>query len=827
MQVRVIEGRVTGIAEGAIIGWLAAGTAPEDCYLEAVADGEGAFARARAGLKQAPDGAAGARLAFAIPIPDSLRDGRMRFLDVRPLGSERPLPGGPVIFDGGLLGRPLRRPDAGTANLGSGGFLAEGAVALDPPGRLTGWAWIPAEPQRRLRLELLAGDRFLVAITAAKLREDLKASGVGDARYGFEVDLARLLRRGPHELTVRVAGAAEPLPGGRLQVGPFAADGEVDCPGYLDDEASRARLAGLPFEHLAYNARRIAPERLVPRLINRLRRERSGLAGASLEPATLLPLPGAGPPTAAETWALQSHPQARSAPAADAAALQAAMSRGGWIFFARPTDLIHPSAAVIVAQMEGAAIVSWNRFCADDGRAGSAGTVLRRPDPDPVTLRQGAVTDTTLAVRCEVLSQAPEPVLRALADGRMHPLWFWLAGRTERWVHHPEALTSHVGPPPEIEAGEILADEPVYRALVADAGSGLRLERATAGEFPLVLVPVRRAAKTSVLIGFRNRAALTLRCLYAVARQRLSGELEVVLVDNQSDPAEAAAVAEGARRMLGSGRVVMLAYDRAFNHSAQNNLAAAAAAGDALVLLNNDVELKDPLLLEQLGAWALEPGIGTVGARLWDPRRGLGSYGHVAAAAPDPFQPPLRENADPAGSGFIHAVPGNTLALAAMARGRYLELGGLDETRFPIGYNDIDLMLRASAAGLTHLYLGHLTAEHVRGSSRTGDNEDLQALRVRQAAAALDPLRQLCRERIDTARPELQRTARRRNTADEAGAAPEPTQDADLLAALQSAVTARREVEQQRAELAEAFSRASGLVDRLGDELRTTRALGD
>lgn len=53
-------------------------------------------------------------------------------------------------------------------------------------------------------------------------------------------------------------------------------DGEVDCPGYLADGASRALLASLPLEHLAFEARRAASERLVPRLINRLRRERLG-----------------------------------------------------------------------------------------------------------------------------------------------------------------------------------------------------------------------------------------------------------------------------------------------------------------------------------------------------------------------------------------------------------------------------------------------------------------------------------------------------------------------------------------------------------------------
>ncbi len=101
----MIEGRVTGIADGAITGWIAGA---EDCILEAVVEGGEAFGRAR--TAPAGDG----RLRFAIPIPAALHDGRMRFMDVRPLGGARPLAGGPVIFDGGLLDPPTV-PDESSA----------------------------------------------------------------------------------------------------------------------------------------------------------------------------------------------------------------------------------------------------------------------------------------------------------------------------------------------------------------------------------------------------------------------------------------------------------------------------------------------------------------------------------------------------------------------------------------------------------------------------------------------------------------------------------------------------------------------------------------
>jgi GT2 family glycosyltransferase len=795
----MIEGRIIGLQDGVILGWIDS-EGGEDAWLEALAHGEAPFGRVRA--EPGEDG----RLHFAIALPPAFRDGRIRFFDVRPLGSERPLDGGPVIFDGGLFTPSPPPPPAALDEAETRPPAVEGQVRLAPPAVAEGWAFAPDDPDRRLQLEILAGGRLIATIRADQSRPELEPQG--RAGHAFRVDLERILRRGPHEVTIRVAGYAEPLPGGAFRTGGFARDGEVDCPGYLDDAESRALVARLPFEHLAFEARRVSAARLAPRLINRLRRERIGFAGAAAEPAVLLRLPGSGPDQASGAWALQSYPQTRTVEAEQGArAIRQGIEGAGHVFFAGPGDLLHPSAASIVARLGGPDAAVWSRFCADAARAGSAGTVLRRPPFDPVTVRHGAMTDTTLALRAEVLARAPEEALEALAAGRMHPLWFWLAGQGLDVRLHPEALTSSTGPPPmPASREEIEVDEGLYRRLLAEEGGGFTLERTAAGlPFPYVLAPARRAALTSVIVPFRGQSAVTLRCVMSLARQRLSGELELVLVDNQSEPDELKAILDGARAMLGEERVTSLSWDAPFNHSAQNNLGAEAAKGEVLLICNNDVELGEPDLIEQLGAWALQPGVGAVGCRLEDPERGTGSYGHICPPpSEDPFQPPLRENPDPAWGRHVHAVPGNTLALAAIARDRYLELGGLDAARFPAGYNDLDLMLRASAQGLTHLYLGHVGARHVRGSSRTGDNEDLQALWLNQAhPPGLERLAQLACVRIEAERPQ----------------AAAPAEAETEAAALRATLAERRAEELRRADAAGSLARASELVRRLEAEL--------
>ena len=791
----MVEGRLTGIKDGALTGWVLAGDGMEPAWLEAVTDGEPPFGRSRA--EPAQDG----RASFSIPITEVYLDGRMRFFDVRPLGERRALDGGPVAFDGGLFQALELNPGQKDAIRADPPPIVRGLVRFEPPARVEGWAFAPGRPDQRLAIEVLAGDRLVVQVTADRPHPEAE----GDGRHGFRVDLSKLLRYGPHEVAIRAAGCGEPLPGGRFVTDVFPGDGEVDCPGYLDSPEDRGLLARLPFEHQARAALRMEPSRLTPRLINRLRRERIAAGPGTPAPVLLLALPGIQQ-LARAAWRLQSHPATALFEAGEGAeAIKAAAAGAPFVLFGQGGDILHPSAARILAQTDDIDVMTWPRFCADEARAGSPGTLLRRPAFDAVTVRHGAVSDTTLAVRGGLLAKAPAEVRAALAEGRMHPLWVWLSTRPLRWRVHPEALTSQTGDWTPPARAELCLDRDLCRALLHDQAADLALAT-TAQDLPMpfVLVPERRARKTSVVVPFRGKPELTLRCIHALAGQRLSGELELVLVDNRSEPEDAERIFEGARRMLGPKRVVQLGWDLPFNHSAQNNLGAAASEGEVLVICNNDVALKDPALLEQLGAWALQPGIATVGCRLEDPERGVGSHGHVhLPPSEDPFQPPLRENPDPAYGRFVHAVPGNTLALAAIRRELFLDLGGLDPRRFPIGYNDADFMLRASARGLIHLYLGHLAAEHRRGSSRTGDDEDLQALQLgaTHPQAAQGHLHQLARVRIGSVEPP-------------APAEPSPG-DATLIERLETLLARQAEAEQGRADLTAALARAQDLISGL------------
>jgi GT2 family glycosyltransferase len=802
------EGELTGIVDGAVTGWIESVSTASAGEFQLIVNGEPRF------TVQPEIRTTEGRIVFNIPLPTELRDGRIRYIDVQAPGADTPLAGGPVAFDGGMFD-DLRRAGEGPRRT----LPIDGRVKLEFPGLLKGHAWSDVAPEVRVEVEIWSGDCMLTSVLADELQEGGEA--VGDGRHGFTVDLSRLLKGGPHQISVHPAGSGYTLDGGRLEVGPFDRDGWVGSPGYLEDERSIGLVSMQPFEHLAYNAARLASSRLAHRLVNRLRSERNALAGARGAVALIL-LDGRHDKTpAANVWRRQSYPKysVHLRPESPEAVREIAR-RATFVFFAAEADVLHPSAGTMVMADSSADAVVWHRFCADEERPGSPGTLLRRPDFDPITWRHGAVTDTTIAVKGAALEQCPDDVLAALCAGRLHPLYFWLAGQPLSWRTIPEALTVQIGPPTALSRREIESDLDLYVDMLGQEGDLFVLNSASEEHpFPFFLTPARRAEKISVLICYRDKPELTLRCLHSISLQHLTGELEVVLVDNQSSPTAASRISEGARMMLGAGRVVLQAYDAPFNHSAENNLAARAASGEVIVVCNNDTVLEDRTLLEQLGAWALQPSIGAVGCRLDNPRREAGSYGHaIAPLSDDPFRAPLQENDDPTFADFVHASPGVTMALAAMSRERFLDAGGLDEVDFPNGYNDIEFMLRCSEAGLRHLYVGHVHAQHARGSTRSGENEDRQALLVNQRypAVAGARFRQLTRERLAPPR-------RQKGKSTDTGSADKTSPE------LAAALEARRELEAQRKTLAEAIRNARDLAHELDERLAVAgvTALGD
>jgi len=220
----------------------------------------------------------------------------------------------------------------------------------------------------------------------------------------------------------------------------------------------------------------------------------------------------------------------------------------------------------------------------------------------------------------------------------------------------------------------------------------------------------------SVVIPYRDQAAMTARCLESLGREPEADELDVVLIDNGSIEPETAAL----RRQLGD-RVRVLEYDGAFNWSVINNLAAATCRSDLLLFMNNDVEALQPGWLGALVELADRPDVGAVGARLLFPdgtvqHAGVvlgqhGIAGHIFMGLPA------------GGVGYfdwdrvVRPYSAVTGACLMTRRSTFEALGGFDE-QLEVAFNDIDYCMRLADRGLSVLYTPHAELVHHESVSR-------------------------------------------------------------------------------------------------------------
>jgi len=178
---------------------------------------------------------------------------------------------------------------------------------------------------------------------------------------------------------------------------------------------------------------------------------------------------------------------------------------------------------------------------------------------------------------------------------------------------------------------------------------------------------------------------------------------------------------------------------QAFNYAKVNNLAAAGVDSEFLLLLNDDVAPINPDWLGQMLAQMADPRVGIVGARLL---YGNGMVQHegviLGLANLAEHAGRLRDSADPGphGLGLItRQVSAVTAACLLIRASLFRELGGMDEN-YVIALNDVDLCLRARAAGWRVIYCAQACLTHYEslslGRHYQGARAGLEAVETRR-----------------------------------------------------------------------------------------------
>lgn len=220
---------------------------------------------------------------------------------------------------------------------------------------------------------------------------------------------------------------------------------------------------------------------------------------------------------------------------------------------------------------------------------------------------------------------------------------------------------------------------------------------------------------TSVIIVNYNTKELTLNCVKSIQQHFNPSMYEVIIVDNDSSDGSAVYL----RNELPQGIVIENKRNAGFGTA--NNIAAAKASGEYLLLLNSDTLVKDNVLDKLIGFYnkyaALKPGV--VGTPLIDE---AGKVIHSFGNFPFPlklFTGPCKSKADTLKDAEQNYFTPTKIVVGAdmfLKKSVFDEVGGFDENIF-LYEEELELQYRLQQKGYTQFVINEKSIIHLEGQS--------------------------------------------------------------------------------------------------------------
>ena len=226
-------------------------------------------------------------------------------------------------------------------------------------------------------------------------------------------------------------------------------------------------------------------------------------------------------------------------------------------------------------------------------------------------------------------------------------------------------------------------------------------------------------------------------CIDSILQRTDYANFHIYIVDNGSEKPETLAFFNSVTQ---DPRVEVVEYPGEFNYSAINNFAAERGQGDYIALVNNDIEVIEADWLRQMMAWAMQPTVGIVGAKLLF---GNGLVQHAGVTVGMGNAAGHIHRLEPrASTGYQYrcAATQNMMAVTAAClitpRDVFEQIGGLDSDVFKVAYNDIDYCLKVEKSGLDIIWTPEAVLYHHESVSRGDDMSDKHIARYFRELAA-------------------------------------------------------------------------------------------
>ncbi len=402
-----------------------------------------------------------------------------------------------------------------------------------------------------------------------------------------------------------------------------------------------------------------------------------------------------------------------------------ASATGELVAFVDHDDVLHPDALLRVAiaarQNPGVKLIYTDSRTID--HVGNVLNVFSKPDWSPTTLLSYNYVNHLTVVRRELLvrlgglrqeftgSQDWDLLLRMRAELRdqdvvhlPYNLYDWRATSTS-------VAYSSGNKPWALDAGRrALAD-----AVAPHVGVPVAVEVNVHGIGYHVNWRGTDRPVTVVIPTHSNRDGLRI-CLKGLLEQTAYPELQLLVIANRCEDAQMRADLDA---LAGRTGVRVLDDASAFNWAALMNRAVQSVATEAVLFLNDDVEVLAPDWLQRMQRYLDLPGIGAVGAALYYPdgdlqHGGVETDGALVATA-------VKKSLAPQEMAGVRDVSAVTGACLLTTRSALSMVGGFDES-FPVHYNDVDFCLALRQAGLRVIQAADVRLRHHESATRERPN---------------------------------------------------------------------------------------------------------
>ena len=258
------------------------------------------------------------------------------------------------------------------------------------------------------------------------------------------------------------------------------------------------------------------------------------------------------------------------------------------------------------------------------------------------------------------------------------------------------------------------------KPILRQRASTLRLHPSAGTLFPAVRVcrRIKNGSRVAIIVPTRDRIDLLKPCIESLEPAAPEIDQELIIVDNDSCLDQT----KDYLHQLASQGAKVLVQPGSFNFSRLINSAVALTSAEYVCLLNNDVQVIDPNWLSELLSRLADPTVGAVGAMLQWPN-GIVQHGGVTLGAyfgaAHAFNDRIRD--DPGYCDLLRVArecSALTAACLLLRRSDYLAVDGLDETIFPINFNDVDLCLKLRVRGYRIVFTPHTALMHHGSASR-------------------------------------------------------------------------------------------------------------